>query len=123
MRRRDFTVNAMARRLDDGTIVDPLGGREDLERRVLRTVSATSFAEDPLRLVRALRFVSQLGFDLDERTRAQMVEEAPSVRLVSGERIGGGLAADGMGELSKLLLGPAPPTRSGSRARRASSSS
>src|SRR5256885_3910744 len=64
MRRRDFTVNAMARRLEDGTIVDPLDGRRDLERRVLRTVSPTSFAEDPLRLVRGLRFVSQLGFEL-----------------------------------------------------------
>jgi tRNA nucleotidyltransferase (CCA-adding enzyme) len=108
MRRRDFTVNAMARRLADGTIVDPLGGRTDLDRRILRAVSTTSFAEDPLRLVRALRFVSQLGFDLDEQTRAQMVEEAPAVRHVSGERIGGGLAADGMGELSKLLLGARP---------------
>jgi tRNA nucleotidyltransferase (CCA-adding enzyme) len=108
MRRRDFTVNAMARRLATGEIVDPLGGREDLERRILRTVSPTSFAEDPLRLVRALRFVSQLGFDLDERTLVQMRDEAASVSLVSGERVGGGLAADGMGELSKLLLGPEP---------------
>ena len=108
MRRRDFTVNAMARRLEDGTIVDPLDGRRDIERRVLRTVSPMSFAEDPLRLVRGLRFVSQLGFELDEQTRAQMVEEAGAVRLVSGERIGGGLAADGMGELSKLLLGARP---------------
>src|SRR6266496_3576094 len=62
MRRRDFTVNAMAKRLATGEIVDPLGGRSDLERRVLRAVSPTSFAEDPLRLVRVLRFVSQLGF-------------------------------------------------------------
>src|SRR5205823_5699672 len=108
MRRRDFTVNAMARHLADGTIVDPLRGREDLEQRVLRAVSSTSFAEDPLRLVRALRFVSQLGFELEEQTYRQMVEEAPAVRLVSGERIGGGLAADGMGELSKLLLGGEP---------------
>ena len=100
MRRRDFTVNAMARHLSDGTIVDPLDGRADLERRVLRTVADTSFAEDPLRLVRGLRFISQLGFDLDGRTRAQMVEEAPSVKLVSGERISD--------ELSKLLLGADP---------------
>src|SRR5215831_5433092 len=79
MRRRDFTVNAMARRLETGEIVDPLGGREDLARRRLRTVSRTSFAEDPLRLVRALRFVSQLGFDPDEELLAQMREEAPAV--------------------------------------------
>jgi len=108
MRRRDFTVNAMARRLADGEIVDPLNGRADLERRILRAVSATSFAEDPLRLVRALRFVSQLGFELDAATRRQMEDEAPAAALVSGERIGGGLAADGMGELSKLLLGARP---------------
>lgn len=106
--RRDFTVNAMARRLADGTVVDPYGGRADLAAKVLRTVSATSFAEDPLRIVRGLRFVSQLGLEPDDLTRAQMREEAASVELVSAERIGGGLAADGMGELSKLLLGAQP---------------
>jgi tRNA nucleotidyltransferase (CCA-adding enzyme) len=108
MRRRDFTVNAMARRLDTGELVDPLGGRADLEAHRLRTVSPQSFREDPLRLVRALRFVSQLGFEPDEELLAQMREEAPAVKLVSGERIGGGLSADGMGELSKLLLGGEP---------------
>ena len=108
MRRRDFTVNAMARRLADGELVDPLDGRPDLEARRLRTVSPQSFREDPLRLVRALRFVSQLGFAPDEELLAQMREEAPAVKLVSGERIGGGLSADGMGELSKLLLGAEP---------------
>jgi tRNA nucleotidyltransferase (CCA-adding enzyme) len=108
MRRRDFTVNAMAKRLSTGELVDPLGGRVDLQGRVLRTVSPTSFAEDPLRLVRALRFVSQLDFDLDEATLRQMRGEAASVELVSAERIGGGIAADGMGELSKLLLGARP---------------
>ncbi len=108
MRRRDFTINAMARRLETGEIVDPLDGRKDLEARVLRTVSPTSFAEDPLRLVRALRFVSQLGFEPDDSTLRQMRDEAKSIRLVSGERVGGGLAADGMGELSKLLLGKEP---------------
>jgi tRNA nucleotidyltransferase/poly(A) polymerase len=108
MRRRDFTVNAMARRLETGELVDPLGGQADLKARRLRTVSPQSFREDPLRLVRALRFVSQLGFEPHEELLAQMREEAPAVRLVSGERIGGGLAADGMGELSKLLLGAEP---------------
>jgi len=108
MRRRDFTVNAIARRLATGELVDPLNGRADLERRVLRTVSPTSFAEDPLRLVRALRFVSQLDFEPDGSTLRQMRDEAASVKLVSGERIGGGLAADGMGEFSKLLLGSQP---------------
>jgi tRNA nucleotidyltransferase (CCA-adding enzyme) len=108
MRRRDFTINAMARRLRTGELVDPAGGQDDLRARVIRTVSPQSFQEDPLRLVRALRFVSQLGFEPDEATLHQMREEAGAVKLVSGERIGGGLKADGMGELSKLLLGGEP---------------
>jgi tRNA nucleotidyltransferase (CCA-adding enzyme) len=106
--RRDFTVNAIARRLADGPIVDPRDGRGDLARRVIRTVSPASFAEDPLRIVRGLRFVSQLGFQLDPETERQMRDEAAAVRLVSGERIGGGLSADGLGELSRLLLGHEP---------------
>src|SRR4051795_10525030 len=108
MRRRDFTVNAIARRLSTGEVVDPLGGAADLERRILRTVSPRSFEEDPLRLLRGLRFVSQLGFDPDEQTLAQMRANAASIRLVSAERIGGGLPADGLGELSRLLLGGEP---------------
>ncbi|MDX6409103.1 MAG: hypothetical protein QOE13_2174 [Gaiellaceae bacterium] len=108
MARRDFTVNAIARRLDTGEIVDPFGGAEDLENGVLRTVRARSFAEDPLRLLRGLRLVSQLGLEPDAETLEQMRAEASSVALVSGERVGGGLQADGMGELSKLLLGREP---------------
>jgi tRNA nucleotidyltransferase (CCA-adding enzyme) len=108
LRRRDFTVNAMARRLETGELVDPFGGERDLRAGVLRAVSPTSFREDPLRLVRGFRFVSQLGFEPDEDTLRQMREDAAGVRLVSAERIGGGLAADGMGELSKLLLGAQP---------------
>ncbi len=108
MERRDFTINAIARRLETGEVLDPLGGRSDLERGVLRTTSATSFRDDPLRIVRGLRFVSQLGFDPDEDTLRQMREWAPQLEHVSGERIGGGLAADGLGELSKLLLGAHP---------------
>ena len=108
MERRDFTINAIARRLETGEVLDPLGGRADLERGVLRTTSPTSFRDDPLRIVRGLRFVSQLGFDPDDDTLRQMREWAPQLEHVSGERIGGGLTADGLGELSKLLLGPHP---------------
>jgi tRNA nucleotidyltransferase (CCA-adding enzyme) len=106
--RRDFTINAIARRLEDGDVIDPFDGAGDLGDRVLRTVSENSFAEDPLRIVRGLRFVSQLDLSPDETTLQQMVDEAVSIRLVSAERIGGGLHADGMGELSKLLLGARP---------------
>jgi tRNA nucleotidyltransferase (CCA-adding enzyme) len=108
MRRRDFTVNAIARRLESGELVDPFGGAADLERRVLRTVTAESFREDPLRILRGLRLVSQLDFTLAPETLAQMRAEAAGLRHVSGERIGGGVAVDGMGELSKLLLGTRP---------------
>ena len=108
MARRDFTINAMARRLEDGSLVDPFGGVDDLERRTLRTVGPTSFEDDPLRLVRALRFVSQLDFDLAPDTLAQMHHAAPGLAHVSAERIGGGIKADALGELSKLLLGTKP---------------
>ena len=108
MARRDFTVNAIARRLETGELVDPFAGVADLERRELRTVSPASFREDPLRILRGLRLVSQLGFTLPPETLEQMRADAAGLRHVSGERIGGGLHADGMGELSKLLLGSAP---------------
>jgi tRNA nucleotidyltransferase (CCA-adding enzyme) len=108
MARRDFTVNAMAKRLETDELVDPFGGAADLANRVLRTVRPRSFAEDPLRLVRGLRLVSQLGLDPTAETLQQMRDEAPSARSVSAERIGGGLQADGLGELSKLLLGREP---------------
>ena len=109
MRRRDFTINAMARRLETGEIVDPLGGREDLEAAraadgvadELRRGSAAARARAPLRLA------ARVGRRTSRRCE-QMRDEAKSVRLVSGERVGGGLAADGMGELSKLLLGREP---------------
>ena len=100
MARRDFTVNAIARRLETGELVDPFDGAEDLRNRLLRTVSPRSFAEDPLRIVRGLRLVSQLGLTPDEGTLQQMRDDARNVRLVSGERLGD--------ELAKLLLGADP---------------
>ncbi len=106
--RRDFTVNALARSLTTGDLVDPFGGVGDLGARLLRTVSPTAFREDPLRILRGLRLVSQLGFDVEPETLAQMGREAAGLQHVSTERIGGGLAADGLGELSRLLLGSEP---------------
>src|SRR5690242_8981223 len=98
--RRDFTVNAIARRLETGELVDPFNGQTDLQNGVLRTVGPRSFAEDPLRIVRGLRLVSQLGLTPDDSTVQQMRDEARNVRLVSGERLGD--------ELAKLLLGAQP---------------
>ena len=100
MARRDFTVNAIARRLDTDELVDPFNGGEDLRNGVLRAVSPRSFAEDPLRIVRGLRLVSQRGLTPDVPTLEQMRDEAGNVRLVSGERLGD--------ELAKLLMGDRP---------------
>lgn len=108
--RRDFTVNAIAKRLSDGSLIDPHGGVADLARRELRMVRAEGFVDDPLRILRGLRLVSQLGFTLAGCTFAAMRAHAEGLQHVSSERIGGGIAADGRGELSKLLLGRDPRT-------------
>jgi tRNA nucleotidyltransferase/poly(A) polymerase len=108
LRRRDFTVNAIARSLDSGELVDPLGGLHDLASRQVRLVSREAFRDDPLRLLRALRLVSQLGFDVAGETIVEMRAAAGAIRDVAPERIGGGLAADGQGELSLLLMGDEP---------------
>lgn len=96
--RRDFTVNAMALRLPERRLVDPWGGVEDLMARVIRTPGAPSisFGDDPLRMMRAARFASQLGFTVEEGTAAALRDYAPRLEIVSVERI-----AD---ELGKLLL-------------------
>ena len=65
---RDFTVNALARPLDGGPLVDPFGGEADLEAHQLRAVGPSVFADDPLRLLRAVRLEDELGFRLDEET-------------------------------------------------------
>ncbi len=105
--RRDFTVNAMAVQLplhDFATsrFVDPYGGMAALARRELDTPATPeeSFADDPLRMLRAARFVSQLGFTLAPRVRAALTDMAPEIRRITVERVGA--------ELSKLMLGTDP---------------
>lgn len=95
--RRDFTVNAMA--LDEGGIVDPFGGRADLEAKVIRCVGepAARFEEDALRILRALRFASCLDFAIEPATLAAARAAAPTLSRVSAERV--------FTELDKLLLG------------------
>jgi len=87
--RRDFTVNAMALSLPDQTLVDPSGGFDDLVTRRLDTPGTPqqSFADDPLRMMRAARFVAQLGFDLTEDVTSAMTEMAGSISIVSAERV------------------------------------
>ena len=70
LRRRDLTINAMAK-AEDGTIIDPFGGRRDLQNRVLRHVS-DAFAEDPVRILRTARFAARFGFDVAPETMALM---------------------------------------------------
>ncbi len=102
LRRRDFTVNAMAVSVPDHTFSDPSGGLADLAGRVLRTPSepVESFQDDPLRLLRAVRFVSQLGFDIEPRTAAAMAQNAATLARIVPERI--------QHELTRLMLGASP---------------
>lgn len=103
--RRDFTVNAMAVRITrDGVaeFADPLGGLAALRGRVLDTPSApeVSFGDDPLRMLRAARFVSQLGFDVAPRVAGALLEMAPQLGRITVERVAA--------ELDKLLVGRDP---------------
>jgi poly(A) polymerase len=104
--RRDFTVNAMAVRITadgPGEFLDPLGGLAALRARVLDTPSApeVSFGDDPLRMLRAARFVSQLGFDVAPRVREAMAAMADQLGRITAERVAA--------ELDKLILGADPP--------------
>jgi len=100
--RRDFTVNAMAVRFPSLEFVDEHGGLADLAARVLRTPSLPeqSFADDPLRMLRAARFASQLRFTVAPDVQAAMTASAGSLAMVSAERIGD--------ELTKLLMSDSP---------------
>ncbi len=87
LRRRDFTINAIAYSPHTQTLVDPLGGQRDLEQRVLRMVSAENLADDPLRLLRAYRQAAQLNFAIDSETLLQLRRLAPLLSKVAAERI------------------------------------
>ena len=101
--RRDFTINAMARDPLNGYIIDPFGGKQDLEAHILRAVGNEPdkrFDEDPLRLLRAVRFAAQLGFSLEEETRRSIERQASKLQKISRERI--------RDEMNKLLLSSHP---------------
>ncbi len=102
LRRRDFTVNAMAVRIPDPVFVDPFGGLDDLTDRVLRTPGPApeSFSDDPLRMMRAARFAAQLGFRVDPAVVEAMTAMAGRIEIVSAERV--------RDELSRLLLSADP---------------
>ena len=97
---RDFTVNAMAEPLAGGELLDPHGGRADLEARRLRMVSAAALGEDPLRTLRAARLATELELDVEPDTAVAVRERAPELTRVAAERV--------FQELKKIVAGERP---------------
>lgn len=100
--RRDFTVNAMALRVPECEFVDPFDGANDLNKKILRTPvdPRQSFDDDPLRMMRAVRFVAQLGFRIEPETAEAITAMVDRIEIVSAERV--------RDELTKLLLSDNP---------------
>jgi len=103
--RRDFTINTLALALNKdrfGEIVDLFGGREDIENGIIRTPldPVVTFNDDPLRIMRAIRFATQLNFNLESKTLAAIKHEAPRLQIISQERI--------TDELMKILRAAKP---------------
>lgn len=103
--RRDFSINAMAIKINAdgfGTLIDPFHGQADLQERVVRTPQDPdiTFSDDPLRMVRAIRFATQLDFEIEGTTLDGISRNKQRLQIVSSERI--------MTELNKIILSPIP---------------
>jgi putative nucleotidyltransferase with HDIG domain len=103
--RRDFTINAMAISLKDadyGSLLDPFDGLADLDKKIIRTplAPAQTFSDDPLRMMRGIRFASQLQFTIEEGTFIAIQENAERIRIISQERISD--------EFNKIMLSTKP---------------
>lgn len=104
--RRDFTFNALYRDLDTGEVLDPTGrGVYDLRHRFVAITHYNSFRDDPLRILRALRFVSTLGYDLSDETYLAMLMHHEAVTGLSAKGYPSGTVLE---ELSRLLMGDSP---------------
>jgi poly(A) polymerase len=104
-KRRDFTINAMAISLNKetfGDLVDPFDGVSDLKRKIIKTPldPVVTFSDDPLRMLRAIRFASQLNFDIEADTYQAIVDQKDRLKIISQERI--------TEELNKIILSPVP---------------
>jgi putative nucleotidyltransferase with HDIG domain len=106
LRRRDFTVNAMAVRLRDDTLIDPCGGQQDLKAHLLRLIFPEAFREDPLRMLRALGLVARFGFALDADLETRLRADVQLLREVSPERI-----AEEFSKIFLLAQTPSPALR------------
>lgn len=101
LKRRDFTMNALAFNplIKEKNFIDPYSGRSDIEKGIIRAVGNPKerFAEDPLRMMRAIRFMAELGFKIDEKTLSSIEDNSHLIENISAERI--------RDELNKMLLG------------------
>ncbi|MBF0105897.1 MAG: HD domain-containing protein [Deltaproteobacteria bacterium] len=98
--RRDFTINAMALHLTDHKLIDPFGGQDDLQSKIIRTVTDASFEEDPLRMLRAIQFAARFDFSIHPATLVSMTQHASLITTISPERI--------IIEIKKLFSAPKP---------------
>lgn len=86
LRRRDFTINAIAKGIN-GELIDPFGGKSDLDNKIIRVVNPEAFSDDPLRMLRAVQFASRFNFKIESKTLKMIKNNAYKIKEISPERI------------------------------------